>query len=55
MYTYMMMVSTPLTSTIILHLEIECPLHKSFITNDFENSHSRQVNIVSILPRSLES
>lgn len=51
----MMMISPPLSYTIILHLEIECLLHKSFITKNFGNSHSVQVNLISILPSSLES
>lgn len=38
MYIYMMMISLPLSYTINLHLEIQCLLHKSFITKNFGNS-----------------
>lgn len=49
------MVSPPQTYSIILHLEIKCLLHKSFIINNFGNSHSLQVNVIIILPRFLGS
>lgn len=55
MYTYRMMVCPPPTYIVILHLEIECLLHKSCITKKFENTHSLLVNFINILPKPLES
>ena len=49
MYTYRLIVSPLPTYTIILHLEIECLLYKSFITKNFGNSHSLLVNFMCIL------
>ena len=55
MYPYGMMFFPLLTYTIILHLEIEYLLYKSFITENFGNSHSLLVNFISVLPKPLES
>lgn len=45
-----------LTYTIIfLHPEIEYLLYKSFIIENFGNSHSLLVNFISMLPKPLES
>lgn len=45
--TFLIIVFPSLTYTIILHLEIECQLHTSFITKNFGNSHSLLMSVVS--------